>query len=79
MSARPVLLRAAALSRQEVLAAGVLAAMVALGAKLAVDAAAMPSRPLVFSLGGRGFPGGFPGRRHRPTSLLVLRNDGAPG
>lgn len=53
-----------ALAGREVLAAAVLAAMVALGAKLAFDAAAMPSRPLVFSLAGRGFPGWLSGPFH---------------
>jgi hypothetical protein len=49
------------LSRREALAAATLAGMVATGAKLAFDAAAMPSRPLVFSLSSRGFPGWLSG------------------
>ncbi len=52
------------LTQREVLAAAVLAAMVALSAKLAFDAAAMPSKPLVFSLAGRGFPGWLSGPFH---------------
>jgi alpha-1,6-mannosyltransferase len=52
------------LARRDVLAAAVLAGMVVLGAKLAFDAAAMPSRPLVFSLAGRGFPGWLSGPFH---------------
>ncbi|HVE68009.1 MAG TPA: glycosyltransferase 87 family protein [Solirubrobacteraceae bacterium] len=51
-------------ARREVLAGAVLAGMVGLGAKLAFDAAAMPSKPLVFSLAGRGFEGWISGPFH---------------
>ena len=51
-------------AREEALAAAALAGMAALGAKLAFDAAAMPSKPLVFSLAGRGFPGWLSGPFH---------------
>jgi alpha-1,6-mannosyltransferase len=53
-----------ALTRREALAAATLAGMVATGAKLAFDAAAEPSRPLVFSLSSRGFPGWLSGPFH---------------
>ncbi len=56
--------RALGLTRREVLAAGVLAGMVAVSAKLAFDAAAAPSRPLVFSLSSRGFPSWLSGPFH---------------
>jgi hypothetical protein len=45
------------LSRREVLAAAVLAAMVALAFKLAIDAASSPNRELVWTLANRGYPG----------------------
>src|SRR3954471_20949252 len=74
--------RAWSLTRREALAAATLAAMVAVGAKLAFDAAAAPSRPLVFSLSSRGFPGWLSGPFHGVgahltwtsfyTELLVL-------
>ena len=64
MTGYAVVARVRAYERQEVLAAAVLAGMVALGAKLAFDAAAMPSKPLVFSLAGRGFPGWLSGPFH---------------
>ena len=59
------------LSRREALAAATLAGMVATGAKLAFDAAAMPSRPLVFSLSSRGFPGWLSGPFHGLGSHLT--------
>ena len=60
-----------ALTRREALAAATLAGMVATGAKLAFDAAAMPSRPLVFSLSSRGFPGWLSGPFHGLGSHLT--------
>jgi Glycosyltransferase family 87 len=60
-----------AAERREALAAAVLAGMVATGAKLAVDAAAMPSKPLVFSLSSRGFPGWLSGPFHGLGSHLT--------
>jgi hypothetical protein len=60
-----------ALTRREVLAAAVLAGMVACGAKLAFDAAAMPSKVLVFSLSSRGFPGWLSGPFHGLGSHLT--------
>jgi hypothetical protein len=60
-----------ALTRREALAAATLASMVATGAKLAFDAAAMPSRPLVFSLSSRGFPGWLSGPFHGLGSHLT--------
>ena len=69
----PLAVRAPAwtLSRREALAAATLAGMVATGAKLAFDAAAMPSRPLVFSLSSRGFPGWLSGPFHGLGSHLT--------
>jgi hypothetical protein len=52
------------MARREAWAAAVLAGMVGVGAKLAFDAAAMPSKPLVFSLAGRGFEGWLSGPFH---------------
>ena len=46
-----------ALGRRQALAAAVLAAMVALAFKLAIDAASSPNTELVWSLASRGFPG----------------------
>ncbi|MDX6697868.1 MAG: alpha,6-mannosyltransferase [Solirubrobacteraceae bacterium] len=60
-----------AVRRRELLAAAVLAGMVGLGAKLAVDAAAMPNKPLVFSLASRGFPGWLSGPLHGLGSHLT--------
>src|SRR4051812_36941836 len=59
------------LTRREALAAATLAAMVGVGAKLAFDAAAMPSRTLVFSLSSRGFPGWLSGPFHGLGSHLT--------
>ena len=69
----PLAVRAPAwgLTRREALAAATLAGMVATGAKLAFDAAAMPSRPLVFSLSSRGFPGWLSGPFHGLGSHLT--------
>lgn len=58
-------------ARRELIAAAVLAGMVGLGAKLAFDAAAMPSKPLVFSLAGRGFEGWISGPFHGLGSHLT--------
>jgi hypothetical protein len=60
-----------ATERRELLAATALAGMVATGAKLAFDAAAMPSKPLVFSLSSRGFPGWLSGPFHGLGSHLT--------
>src|SRR4051812_27940700 len=62
---------AGGLSRREALAAATLAGMVATGAKLAFDAAAMPNRALVFSLSSRGFPGWLSGPFHGLGSHLT--------
>jgi hypothetical protein len=56
--------RAGALAWQEALAAAVLAGMVALAAKLAIDAAAGPNPQLVWTLDGRGLPGWLAGPLH---------------
>jgi hypothetical protein len=48
---------ALALEWREVLAAAVLAGMVAIAFKLAIDAAAAPNGQIVWSLGSRGYPG----------------------